>query len=159
MMPIFTRRPSTLVEVAAAIVMLILAAGACAKQPTPGGAAATTSPSATLPFQSPSKRELAAATGIVFPTSVRDYRSVSTGPTAIDVAFSMSSADVAAFASESSIELTAGQRLITHSSPVWDQNPVGSISGGRVRNGTITSTVEVVSDGGDRVTVRLAVKS
>ena len=160
LIPMFTQRPDTRkIIIAAACLVVLLAPGACAKQPTPGGAAATTSPSVTLPFQSPSKRELAAATGIVFPRSVRDYRSVAIGPTAIDVAFSMASADVAAFASDSSIELSAGQRLITHSSPVWDQNPVGSISSGQVRKGTITSMIEVVSGSGDRVTVRLAVTS
>lgn len=160
-MPMFTQRPHISNIIIAASIFLIgaLTAGACTKQPTPGGAAVTTSPAVTLPFQSPSKRELAAATGIVFPSSVRDYRSVAIGPTAIDIAFSMSAADVTKFASDSSIELIAGQRLIHHASPVWDQNPVGLISSGQTRQGTTTSTIEIVSGSGDRVAVRLAVSS
>jgi len=142
------------------IIPLIVLAGplgatSCTKQPTPGGAASA--PSSTLPFESPTKDQIGSATGIDFPPSVGEYRSVKLDSSSLDVTFTMAAADVTDFASASGLTLTGGKRLITHASPVWELNPTGQVSSGQVRHRGLTSTVEVVSDGSDRVRVRLAV--
>jgi len=129
----------------------------CTKQATPGGSSAVTAPSVTLPFDAPSASQLATAAGLLFPGSVADYRSVKFDAATLNVGFTMAANDVDSFATGSSLTLNPDTRLITHSSPVWEQNPAGSISSGKKTYNGLTSTVEVASTGADRVTVRLVV--
>lgn len=134
-----------------------LALAGCTKQTTPGGSSAVTAPSVTLPFDAPSASQLASAAGLLFPGSLMDYRSVKFDAATLNVGFTLAANDVDSFTTGSSITLSPDTRLITHSSPVWEQNPAGSISSGKKTYNGLTSTVEVASTGADRVTVRLVV--
>jgi len=72
----------------------------------------------------------------------------------------MAVSDVPDFVSSSGLTPASTPRVIAHASPVWDQNPTGSIAAYSRQSGELLTSVEVVTPpGGDRATVRLVVQS
>jgi hypothetical protein len=129
--------------VVVATLALLCGLAGCSKDDGAQGAG-TTDP-ATFPLQSPTAEEVEAATGLVFPDSVADYRSANS-PTAaqLEIGFTMSAAEVESFAASSGLTLVPDERIIIHSSPVWgDQNPAGDLRSGTVRKGRYETKVEV----------------
>ena len=141
------------------VIALVLLAAGCSKSATPG--LPTTNTIAPLPFHgSPSRDELQRSAGISFPESTSDYRSVRVDPAELDVAFTLSEADVDAFIAESHLpSLTDGRRLIVHASPVWEQNPTGVIRSTSSEAKGVMRTVEVVTDGSGSATARLSIST
>jgi hypothetical protein len=62
--------------------------------------------------------------------STTDFRLVRISGDQIDVSFTIAATDVDEFASGSGIELTSGERTITHASPLWDVAVSGEVQGG-----------------------------
>ena len=111
----------------------------------------------TLAVDTPSKDELSAATGLVFPPSTAGYRSVQLGPGQIDVLTTMAASEVDAFVEGSDLPaLTDGQRTIAHPSPLWELNPTGGSAGTSATRDGVSIAVEVVGDGDPRA-VRVSV--
>jgi len=130
----------------AAFAALLLVCGtvSCSKSDDGASGTSTTDPS-SFPLQSPSAEEVEAATGLVLPESMTDYRSANS-PTApqLEVGFTMSAAEVESFAQASSLELVPDERIIIHASPVWgDQNPAGDLRSGTVTRGRYETRVEI----------------
>ena len=135
-----------------------VAVGACSKSVTPG--AATTTTAASLPFESsPSKDELARVAGLRFPASTAGYQSVRVDPSELDVSFTIAATDVDGFASGSGLGALAQGRVIQHGSPVFPQNPTGTVRSAVSTHGRVTRVVEVVDDPGQPTSIRLIVTS
>lgn len=83
---------------------------------------------ADLQLQGTSAAEISERTGLFFSDDLAEFRSaLSETGEQVDIRFVATAAEVEAFISESELPpLTKNQRLLTHSSPVWDLNPVGS---------------------------------
>jgi hypothetical protein len=145
----------------ALLVVIVLTATAVACDDQGSGDAATdgsTTPP-TLPFDTPTKDELATAAGLAFPESTDGYQSVQIGPGQLDVKFTMAEADVDAFVSGSDLPaLTNGKRTLSHSSPLWELNPTEPSAGSEVTRDGLTISVEVVGAGDPR-TARVSVSA
>lgn len=63
----------------------------------------------------------------------------------LHVSFTIDADDADAFDERSGLHLAAGKRVITHSSPLWELNPSGEISGGASADSAVRRTVEVVT--------------
>jgi hypothetical protein len=114
-----------------------------------------TAGSAALDQVAPTKADVSHDAGVEFPASTADFRLVRIGADQVDVTFTLATTDVDAFASGSGIELTDGQRAITHASPLWDVAITGAVRGGSSSENGITRNVEVLA-AGDRSSVRLS---
>ncbi len=142
-----------------ALVAVVVGAGCDDQGSTSSDDAAgdTTTTTAALPFDSPSKDELADATGLVFPDSVAGYRSVQLSPGQLDVTFTLPAADVDAFLEDSDLPpLTDDERTLAHASPLWELNPTDTYAGTATSRDGISIALETVGSG-DPVTVRLTV--
>lgn len=104
----------------------------------------------------PTKADIASQAGIEFPASTTGFRLVRISGNQIDVTFQLPLADVDAFARGSGLTLAAGERSITHASPLWDVAITGEFSGGSSNRDSIGRAAEVVPDG-DTATVRLTI--
>lgn len=99
----------------------------------------------------PTKEQVERDASLHFPDSVSQFRLTSLSVGQVDVTFQMAAADVEEFATESGLDLVAGQRVIPHSSPVWGtpDYTVAEFSGAiSTRNGVVRA-VEVT--GNDRI--------
>jgi len=114
-------------------------------------------PSGALDQVAPTKADLEREAGISFPASMTGFRLVRISGEQLDVTFSITAADVEAFASGTGITLTPGQRAITHASPLWEVAIQGEFSGGTSTKAGVERAAEVVPDG-NTATVRLTVK-
>ena len=112
--------------------------------------------SSVLDQVAPTKSDVATAAGIVFPPSTTDFRLVRISGDQIDVSFTIAATDVNEFASGSGIELTSGERTITHASPLWDVAVSGEVQGGSSTRDQIGRNAEVLVEG-DTATVRLSI--
>jgi hypothetical protein len=142
-----------------ALVALVAVGAGCDDQgsssdDTPGGGTTT---SGTLPFDSPSKDELADATGLSFPASIAGYQSVQLSPGQLDVTFTLAAADVEGFVADSDLpEPTEGDRTLAHASPLWELNPTDTFAGTEATRDGVTIAVEIVGSGDPR-TARVSV--
>lgn len=112
----------------------------------------------TLPLDDTSQEAVEKLSGLEFPTGTADFLSARLDDgTQLDVTFTMPPADQAAFVTASGLpELESGQRVVTHSSPLWKLNPEGTISGAADTNGSVGRAVEVVPEG-DRLRARVVI--
>ena len=92
----------------------------------------------------PSKCLLASDAGIAFPPSTDGFRAARVGGD-LHVSFTIDADDADAFDERSGLHLAAGKRVITHSSPLWELNPSGEISGGASADSAVKRTVEIVT--------------
>lgn len=122
---------------------------------TVAGCASDDDPPAALDQVAPTRADVARDAGVDFPESTAGFRLVRLGPNQIDVTFTVSPDDVESFASGTGVELTAGERAITHASPLWDVAVTAPLRGGSSTRNGIRRDVEVV-DGGAIATVRLS---
>lgn len=140
---LYARRLALVPAVPVVVLSLVGGAG-CSSNGDPGATSGVSGP--TLPFERPSKAELADRAGLSFPSSVEDYRSTLVGPSELNVAFTMAASDLEGFVSGSGLPaLTEGRRLIAHPSPVWEQNPAGTVSSTASVHDGLTRIVEVVT--------------
>lgn len=96
----------------------------------------------------PTKEQVERDASLHFPDSVTQFRLTSLSVGQIDVSFQMAADDVEEFATESGLDLVAGQRVIPHSSPVWGtpDYTVAEFSGAiSTRNGVVRA-VEVTAN-------------
>ncbi len=117
-------------------------------------------PTATLPLGDTSVEGVSSMAGLVVPDGAKDFLTAATENKAqLDVTFTLPSDRVAAFVSGSGFPaLVEGEKVVTHSSPLWKLNPEGTESGAAdsvtVDGVTVVRAVETVPEG-DRVRVRL----
>jgi len=117
-------------------------------------------PTATLPLDDTSVEGVSSMAGLVVPDGAKDFLTAATENKAqLDVTFTLPSDLVAAFVSGSGFPaLVEGEKVVTHSSPLWKLNPEGTESGAAdsvtVDGVTVVRAVETVPEG-DRVRVRL----
>ena len=117
-------------------------------------------PTATLPLDDTSVKGVSSMAGLVAPDAAKDFLTAATENKAqLDVTFTLPSDLVAAFVSGSGFPaLVEGEKVVTHSSPLWKLNPEGTESGAAdsvtVDGVTVVRAVETVPEG-DRVRVRL----
>ncbi len=117
-------------------------------------------PTATLPLDDTSVKGVSSMAGLVVPDGAKDFLTAATENKAqLDVTFTLPSDLVAAFVSGSGFPaLVEGEKVVTHSSPLWKLNPEGTESGAAdsvtVDGVTVVRAVETVPEG-DRVRVRL----
>lgn len=117
-------------------------------------------PTATLPLADTSVEGVSSMAGLVVPDGAKDFLTAATENQAqLDVTFTLPSDQVAAFVSGSGFPaLVEGEKVVTHSSPLWKLNPEGTESGASdsvtVDGVTVVRAVETVPEG-DRVRVRL----
>ena len=114
-----------------------------------------------FPLQNPSAAEVEAATGLVFPDGMTEYRSVNVGDDALYLSFSMPADEVVGFATESGLTLDGATRLLAHPSPLW---PEGDPAGRSARSAQRTSDgfatkVEVWTDATDIALVRIGISA
>ena len=112
----------------------------------------------TLPLDDTSQAAVEELSGLEFPPGTADFLSARLDDgTQLDVTFTMPSTDQAAFVTASGLPtLESGQRVVTHSSPLWKLNPEGTISGAADTNGSVGRAVEVVPEG-DRLRARVVI--
>ena len=114
-------------------------------------------PTATLPLDDTS---VEGVSSLVVPDGAKDFLTAATENKAqLDVTFTLPSDQVDAFVSGSGFPaLAEGEKVVTHSSPLWKLNPEGTESGAAdsvtVDGVTVVRAVETVPEG-DRVRVRL----
>lgn len=96
--------------------------------------------------------------GLSLPDSAEDFMSARLDDDSqLDVSFTIAPADEAAFLDASALpEPQEDQRVITHTSPLWDLNVEGTIRGAADTAGDVTRAVELV-DEDDRTRVRLVI--
>lgn len=117
-------------------------------------------PTATLPLDDTSVEGVSSMAGLVVPDGAKDFLTAATENKAqLDVTFTLPSDQVDAFVSGSGFPaLVEGEKVVTHSSPLWKLNPEGTESGAAgsvtVDGVTVVRAVETVPEG-DRVRVRL----
>ena len=117
-------------------------------------------PTATLPLDDTSVAGVSSMAGLVVPDGAKDFLTAATENKAqLDVTFTLPSDQVATFVSGSGFPaLAEGEKVVTHSSPLWKLNPEGTESGAAdsvtVDGVTVVRAVETVPEG-DRVRVRL----
>lgn len=117
-------------------------------------------PTATLPLDDTSVKGVSSMAGLVVPDAAKDFLTAATENKAqLDVTFTLPSDQVDAFVSGSGFPaLVEGEKVVTHSSPLWKLNPEGTESGAAdsvtVDGVTVVRAVETVPEG-DRVRVRL----
>lgn len=114
-------------------------------------------PSGALDQVAPTKADLEREAGISFPPSMTGFRLVRISGEQLDVTFSITAADVDAFASGTGITLTPGKRTITHASPLWEVAIQGEFSGGTSTKDGVVRAAEVIPAGAS-ATVRLTVQ-
>jgi hypothetical protein len=126
--------------------LAVLVVGACASCSNEPDKVEDPGPDASsFPLQSPTAEEVSAATGLVFPESMADYRSANS-PSApqLEIGFTMSAAEVESFASASGLRLSPDERILIHASPVWgEQNPAGDLRSGTVTKGRYVTKLEI----------------
>ncbi len=88
----------------------------------------------------PTKAMVARDAGIAFPPSTDGFRAARVGGD-LHVSFTIDADDADAFDERSGLHLAAGKRVITHSSPLWELNPSGEISGGASADSAVRRTV------------------
>lgn len=116
--------------------------------------------SAPLEQVAPTKADIERDSGLVFPPSTADFRTVRMSASQIDIVFSMSAGDVATFTKASNLTLVKDRRAIVHASPLWELNDKGSKQGGTDVTGQIQRNVEVIADGSKaRARISLVVAS
>lgn len=110
----------------------------------------------TLELSDTSKAGVSRTGGLSIPAGAADFLSASTEDrTQLDVTFTLPPGQVAAFVSGSNLATpVAGDRVITHSSPLWKVNPEGDVSGVADVHSGVARAVETVGEG-DRVRVRI----
>lgn len=113
---------------------------------------------ATLPLDDTSQAAVEKLSGLEFPPGTADFLSARLDDgTQLDVTFTMPPTDQATFVTASGLPpLESGQRVVTHSSPLWKLNPEGTISGAADTDGSIGRAVEVVPEG-DRLRARVVI--
>ncbi|MFM7069001.1 MAG: hypothetical protein ACKOYM_06015 [Actinomycetes bacterium] len=145
-------RRGAVVVVALCSLALVAAGTSCGESASSGGDRSTTSastgPPRTLPFESVTKDELAQQLGVKFPADTADFLTARLpNRSQLDVTFTVPAAAVASFASASGFPRpVAGQRVISHTSPLWKLNPDATING---------SVRTVTTNTGDRLRVAL----
>ena len=138
------------------VTALVVAASGCSKSVTRG--ATTTTIGRSLPFEgSPPKNTVAKAAGLVFPASTGGYESVRVDPSELDLTFTIAPDDVDGFVTDSGLGTLADGRIIQHSSPVFPQNPTGTVRSSTSQHGELTRIVEVVDQPGQPTVVRLVI--
>lgn len=102
--------------------------------------------------------EVEALAGVDVPDSATDFLSAQLDDhRQLDVTFTIPSGDVEAFITGSGLPRPReGRRVVAHSSPLWQLNPDGAVSGSRDVQEGIARAVEVI-DEGDRTRVRLVI--
>jgi len=151
-------RPTTVVLGMLLAAAAAIGGGSCSSDDTSTGDGR--SPTSTLPFSSPSRSQIESATGLAFPDSLAEYRSVELDRSELNIAVTMAVSDVPDFVSSSGLAPAGTPRVIAHASPVWDQNPTGSIAAYSSESDDLRTSVEVVTPPeGDRATVRLVVQA
>ena len=111
--------------------------------------------SGPFPAENPTKDQLAAVTGLGFPSTVTNYRSVRLDRDQLDVTFELPARDVDALVSDSDLPPLSPTRVIAHSSPLWELNATGEIAATSDSRGGLTINLEAVS--GQPTVVRLSV--
>ena len=96
--------------------------------------------------------------GLSLPDSTEDFMSARLDDDSqLDVSFTIAADDEAAFLDASGIpEPQKDQRVITHTSPLWDLNIEGTIRGSADTTGDVTRAIELVDEDG-RTRVRLVI--
>lgn len=110
----------------------------------------------TLDLSDSSKAAVSRLAGLSIPGAAADFLTASTEDrTQLDVTFTLPADQVAAFTDGSALPApVAGDRVITHSSPLWKVNPEGQVSGSSDVRGGVSRAVETVPEG-DRIRVRV----
>ena len=122
----------------AAVAVLGLGAGACSGDE---GTAVLT------------RAQIEERSGLELPASTDAFRATRTSSTELQLTATVTDADGRALADELGLE--SGRRVVTHASPLWELNPLGTISGGTSSDGDVRRSVELVDDAGDRSTLRV----
>lgn len=145
--------PLVLVVGLALGVWLVIAGGS--SQP-PGTSRSTSGHrGGALDLSDTAQRAVAELGGFAFPRSTADFLTAKLNDSSqLDITFTIDPADEHAFVEGSSLpDPVSGDRVITHSSPLWKLNPDGTISGTRDPHGDVNRQVELVPEKG-RLRVR-----
>jgi len=97
--------------------------------------------------------EIEERSGVTLPASVEGFRATRTATDQLQVTATVTDGDGARLADDLGLE--ADRRVVTHSSPLWELNPGGTIRGGTSRHEEVERAVEVIDDDGSRSTVRM----
>lgn len=99
------------------------------------------------------RNQIEERSGLTLPASVEGFRATRTTTDQLQVTATVTDADGTRLADDLGLE--ADRRVVTHSSPLWELNPSGTIRGGTSRHEEVERTVEVIDDDGARSTVRM----
>ncbi len=146
----------TLLLVVIGIVLVVTGGDDRPTGPSTTTTAAGTAVKPTLDVGDSSKDAVARLAGLSIPAGAADFLSASTEDrTQLDVTFTLPTDQEEAFVTGSGLpDLVPGDRVITHSSPLWKVNPEGRVSGASDVHWTIVRSVETVAEG-DRIRVRI----
>lgn len=111
-----------------------------------------------LPIEDTDMASVGALAGLSLPESTEDFMSARLDDDSqLDVSFTIAPDDETAFLDASGFpEPTADQRVITHTSPLWNVNVDTTIRGVMDDNGDVTRALELTEEDG-RTRVRLVV--
>jgi hypothetical protein len=133
---------------------------------TAGDPGTTTTTTTTSPLRDAdvSKEAIGQLSGLAFPDGTENFLATRVGEDQFDVTFTMSGSDEPGFIEGSELPAPeVGQRLILHSSPLWELNPAATDDGATTPEirGTSSSrqgvrrTVELLDEGPDVVRARV----
>jgi hypothetical protein len=105
---------------------------------------------ATLGIEDSSQASVEDLSGLDFPDSATEFLSAQLDDgSQLDVTAIIPSSEEAAFLEASGLPIpVAGERVVTHSSPLWDLNPSGTIRGVTDTTATVQRAVELVDEEG-----------
>lgn len=147
---------TTLALVVIGIVLVVNGGDDRPSAPSTTTTAPGTPPRPTLDLTDSSKDAVGRLAGLSIPAGAADFLSASTEDRSqLDVTFTLAPDQVDAFVTGSALpDPVAGNRVITHSSPLWKVNPQGTVSGSSDVHGSVVRAVETVPEG-DRTRVRI----
>lgn len=116
------------------------------------------SETSALEFEDSGIDEVAKRAGFDFPDSTEEFLTTQPdGQAQMDITFTAEETEVDEFLVDSNLPpAKAGERVILHSSPLWDLNPDSEISSSVGNHGGIGRTVEITDeDGRSRIRIVL----
>jgi hypothetical protein len=118
--------------------------------PPPDDATADTDPAASLDLEDSSQASVEELSGLDFPESASGFLSAQLDDgTQLDLTVTFPPGEEAAFLEASSLAAPVeGERVITHSSPLWDLDPPGTIRGVADDRAGVRRAVELVEEDG-----------
>ena len=125
-----------------------------------GAGSTSGSPTDTLDLTDTSQAAVEEVSGLAFPPGTNDFLTAQLdGGSQLDITATVPPAEEAAFLQASGLSApVAGERVVTHSSPLWELNPSGTIRGVSDTANGVHRSVELVEEAG-RVRVRAVVTS